>query len=134
MQVVHVSRSAFRGWLCGIATGGALILAGSFGLGLMNSPAAVDQPSVPINAGSNSSGAGMWAIVVPSDERTQRMSEPATATQTSTSSTGNSDLDPQGTQQCYTPAFSSGPGERDLSASGSLLSEMCRNVGPGEPR
>jgi hypothetical protein len=155
MHAVHVSRSAFRGWLFGMVTGGALVLAGSLGLGLPNRPAAVEPPSVPITAGSTSSGAGLWETVVESDERPPRRSNTAGATQTSTSLVesderpprrsktagatqpssslpGNPGLDPQATQRCDTPAFSSGPGERDLFASGSLLFETCRMVGPGE--
>jgi hypothetical protein len=132
MQAVHVSRSAFRGWLFGIVTGGALVLAGSWGLGLPNSPAAVEPPSVPITAGSNSSGVGMPTTVVVSDERPPRRSKTAGATQTSTSLSGNPGLDPQATERCYTPAFSIGPGERDLFASGSMFVETCRMVSPGE--
>jgi hypothetical protein len=154
MRAVHVSRSAFRGWLCGMVTGGALVLVVSLGLGLTNSPAAVDQPptmSAPVGATQTSTSAtrnpgpapqGMeqcdassfqivevWVCPTP-----PAMGAPVGPTQTSTSSTGNPGLDPQGTQQCYTPRFPIGPGERDLYASGSLLFEICHMVGPGEPR
>jgi hypothetical protein len=134
MHAVHVSRSAFRGWLCGMVTGGALVLAGSLGLGLPNRPAAVEPPSVPITAGSTSSGAGLWETVVESDERPPRRSNTAGATQTSTSLPGNPGLDPQGTQQCDTPSFSFGPGARDLFAPGSMFFETCHMVGPGEAK
>jgi hypothetical protein len=132
MHAVHVSRSAFRGWLCGMVTGGALVLAGSLGLGLPNRPAAVEPPSVPITAGSTSSGAGLWETVVASDERPPRRSKTAGASQANTSITRNMGLDPQGAERCDTPSFSSGPGERDLFASGSKFFETCRMVGPGE--
>jgi hypothetical protein len=151
MHAVHVSRSAFRGWLCGMVTGGALVLAGSLGLGLPNRSAAVEPPptmSAPVGAtqtstsltgnpgpapqgtqqcdASSDSIVEVWACQTP-----PAMSAPVGPTQTSTSSTGNLGLDPQGTQQCDPATTQTGPGQRDTEAAGSMLFETCRMVGPG---
>ena len=53
-------------------------------------------------------------------------------TQDGTRSTGSGGLDQAGTQRCYSSSTPIGPGERDLFASGSLLSETCHPAGTGE--
>jgi hypothetical protein len=129
MQAVHVSRSAFRGWILGVVMGTALIIAVSFGLGLTIGPATVERAAI--------NGSSEMISTVPAavrDDPPLPTSGAISATQASASSAGNSGHGSTGTQSCYPDTVRSVPGERDVRALESMLAQNCGPVSPEKPR